>query len=314
MMKPTLFARSFGAVVVAALTVPSAAGHPGSGIVVDDAGTVYFVDTGVNSALGLWKIDPKGELSRVRGPHNHWLSLDRRSNLARVSLPDGVEAVENDPTLVVSGDFPMTVGADGALYFPQPAEDGRVRIMRLLPPAKAALHATLPIAKEIGADGKEAVAPWIHGIAAGPDGAIYCAQQRAIRKISPEGVVSTLVDNVKVADCHRPAGATEERLGPALRGLAVAADGAVYVAASACSAVLRITAEGEATVVLRSDDSWSPTGVAIHGDDVYVLEYLHTDTNRREDWLPRLRKISADGEVTLIAEVTQELRRKTEKR
>ena len=92
-------------------------------------------------------------------------------------------------------------------------------------------------------------------------------------------------------------------LGPALRGLDVAPDGAIYVAASACSALLKITPKGAVSVVLRAEDAWSPTGVAVSGDDLYVLEYLHIKAERREDWIPRIRKLSRGGTASVIATV-----------
>ena len=93
------------------------------------------------------------------------------------------------------------------------------------------------------------------------------------------------------------------RLGPALRGLDVASDGTVYVAASACSAVLKIAPDRSASVVLRASDAWTPTGVAISGDDLYVLEYRYIESERREDWLPRVGKVTRDGKVSTIAAV-----------
>jgi formylglycine-generating enzyme required for sulfatase activity len=83
----------------------------------------------------------------------------------------------------------------------------------------------------------------------------------------------------------------------------VAADGTVYVAASACSAVLKITPEGTVSVVLRATDGWSPQGVAVAGDTLYVLEYNYVATDRREDWLPRVRKLAPDGTASVIAQV-----------
>ncbi len=48
---------------------------------------------------------------------------------------------------------------------------------------------------------------------------------------------------------------------------------------------------------------WSPTAVAVSGNDLYVLEYLHTAEESRRAWLPRARKIAADGTATIIATI-----------
>jgi hypothetical protein len=45
--------------------------HPGSGIVVDRKGQVFFADNGGGGAL--WKIDTAGKLSRFREGGWHWL-------------------------------------------------------------------------------------------------------------------------------------------------------------------------------------------------------------------------------------------------
>src|SRR5512143_3115095 len=94
--------------------------HPGSGIVVDRQGNVYFVDTG----SGIWKLAPDGKLTRVSGPAYHWMTIDPDGRLNRATLPNfgGGDAVVTraggEPTLLMSSDFPLTTGRDGALYYP----------------------------------------------------------------------------------------------------------------------------------------------------------------------------------------------------
>jgi hypothetical protein len=48
--------------------------------------------------------------------------------------------------------------------------------------------------------------------------------------------------------------------------------------------------------------------VALHGNAVYVLEYLHTPGDDRRQWLPRVRKVDAGGHVTTIATVNRPTR------
>ena len=62
------------------------------------------------------------------------------------------------------------------------------------------------------------------------------------------------------------------------------------------------------TTVLRAEQPWAPTAVALHGRDLYVLEYLHTPGDDRRQWLPRVRKIGGNGEVTTIATVDRPTR------
>ena len=50
---------------------------------------------------------------------------------------------------------------------------------------------------------------------------------------------------------------------------------------------------------------WAPTAVAVAGRDVYVLEYLHTPGDDRREWIPRVRKIAANGAVSTLAASTR---------
>jgi hypothetical protein len=103
---------------------------------------------------------------------------------------------------------------------------------------------------------------------------------------------------------HLPAG-----FAPYLRGLAVAEDGTVFAAANGCRAVLRVGKDGAATTVLRADPPWSPTAVAVQGADLYVLEYLHTDEEDEADrrvWVPRVRKLAANGDVTVVVAIDRD--------
>src|SRR5262249_22734448 len=163
---------------------------------------------------------------------------------------------------ILSSDFPVTIGSDGAFYYPQPEGDDRVRIMRLAPSGRPEVFATLPPAKEVGPDGNARSVPWIHGLAAGPDGSLYYAEMTAVGRIARDGTSPLVAGDTKAPDCPRPPAAREERLGPALRGLDVTPAGTVYVAASSCSAVLKIAPNGSVSVALRASDAWTPTGVA----------------------------------------------------
>lgn len=286
-------------------TIRVARAHPGNGIVVDDAGRVWFMDTG----FGLWQIDPAGRLTAHGGPTGHFLAIDRLGGFKHghfTSLEAGdAEVSRIEPTLLVATSYPVAVGTDGAFYFPQTAGKGRVRMMRMAPGQAPAALADLPVIREQGYDGKEIEAEWVWGLAAGPDGAIYYTEQQAVRRIAADGTISTIAENVEVPDCERPPGARGNPVPAGLYGLDVAADGTVYVAAGACSAVLRIKPGGQPEVILRATDRWSPQGVAVAGDALYVLEYDYVASDDRRDWLPRVRKLAADGTVTLLAEVKQ---------
>lgn len=266
--------------------VTTAVAHPGSAIVVDRRGTVYFVDTG----SGIWKVGAGGALIRWSGPAFHWMAIDEAGRFANVRLPSTpdaeIRAAGTSPTLLLSSDFPIVVGRDGGLYFAE--FRGRLRIIRFMPDGTRSVRATLPGSQQ-----------WINGIEATPDGALYYTQHTAVRKIDARGVVSAIAENVVVPNCARIPGADQ----PYLRGLTVDPDGNVFVASSGCGAVLKITPRGALTVVLRTTTPWSPTDVAVSAAGLYVLEYLHTASDNRREWLPRVRRVAANGAVTTVAAI-----------
>jgi sugar lactone lactonase YvrE len=142
----------------------------------------------------------------------------------------------------------------------------------------------------------------LNGIVAAPDGSIYYTEDRAVRRITPQGKLTTVADNVTLSVCDSIPELEADRR-PYLRGLDVDAQGTVYVAATGCGAVLKITTDKKITTVLRTSSPWSPTGVAVFGTDLYVLEYLHTSGDNRREWLPRVRKLSSDGHVVTVATI-----------
>src|SRR5262249_28347332 len=110
--------------------------HPGSGILVDKLGQIYFMDTG----SGLWKIDARGGLTHLSPLRNHWLAVDTNDRFTQASLPTDtghdwvITAVGSRPTMLISTDFPLVIGQDGDLYFPS-ARETNVRILRAKPTA-----------------------------------------------------------------------------------------------------------------------------------------------------------------------------------
>ena len=276
--------------------------HPGSGIVVDRQGNVYFLDTG----SGVWKIDPAGKLTKLSGPAYHWMAIDIDGRLANATLPyfssgnATVTRVADNPSLILSSDFPLAVGPDGGLYYPWYQSGNDVNIFRLSPSNKTTVVKTLPTARSSGGEMR-----WRNGIAVSADGSIYYSEDRAIRKITSGGELISVVSNLNPPGCESVTG-VETELGPYCRGLAIDSSGTVYVAATGCGAVLRITSDGKVTTVLQASSPWSPTAVALYGSDLYVLEYLHTANESRREWLPRVRKVSSDGTVTLLASINRE--------
>jgi len=281
------------AVAVTLWAATPAMAHPGSAIVVDRLGQIWFLDTGD----GLWKIDTHGALIHVGGNRFHWMALDQGNLFSRTPLPRDVTRIGTSPTLLIASDYPIAMGQDGNLYYPSVGPGGRVQIMRQLPSGATSVVATLPAT---AADGEPL--KWLNGLTSGADGALYFTENNSIRRVSMQGQITTVATNLRVAGCVSiPGNAPSDSL--FLRGLSVDAAGVMYVAASGCGSALRISPDGRVTKLVQLESPWSPTAVALFGTDVYVLEYLHTEVEDRRAWVPRVRKISADGNSVIVAKV-----------
>ncbi len=297
-MPPVLEANTCARIVLFTLVASSALAHPGSGIVVDRQGEVFFTDTG----HGVWKIDASGKLTDLRTPSRfHWLGIDEGGRFADAErsfgewfervTPKGVK-----PCVVQCSDFPFTFARDGNLYYADTRE-GRGRIVRRTPQGQESILARDPALESID------------GITCAPDGSLYVTQNTgdnavALRKITMDGVISTIVNNfagkepVKDPPHDTPAAYC--------RGLAVDGDGVAYVAATGSRRVLRVEPRGQVRTLLESPAPWQPTGIALKDGHVYVLEWREPPPAQEEDrpaWLPRVRKIARDGTVSTVATV-----------
>jgi hypothetical protein len=276
------------ALAVASLLPTPASAHPGSGIVVDRLGQVYFVDM----VSGIWKLNAKGGLTHLPGQAFHWMALDAEGRFAGVRLPSGTGGdftrIGSNPTLLLASDFPIATALDGNLYFP--SKGGTViQLKRFTPGGQTSILATLPAT----ASGVS----WINGLAAAADGSFYYTEDGAIRRISREGAVATVADRIPTSGCR-----TDKAM---LQGLDVDAAGTLYVADTGCGRVLKVTASGGVTILPQVERPWVPTGVALSGNDLYVLEFENPDTDDRRAMLPRIRKIRADGTTSIVATVTR---------
>ncbi len=92
------------------------------------------------------------------------------------------------------------------------------------------------------------------------------------------------------------------------RGLAVDAQGFIYVAATGSRSVLKISPQGVVSTILQEPSPWTPTGVTVFNGEVYVLEWhdvAASDLEVRTAYIPRVRKISSVGKVTTLATVSR---------
>jgi sugar lactone lactonase YvrE len=293
-MKRIIFLFSLLTFLLSAMT---ASAHPGSGIVVDKFGNVFFTDTG----KGVWKIDTQGKLTYIPASRFHWMSIDPIGYFAETQKNFGeyferVTAQNSKPALIMCSDFPLVINKDGNIYY----ADTR--------PNSASIKMRTP-------DGKETVLAsdkifeFISGIAAGEDGSIYIteasnANANTIRKITRNGVVTIIATFVGKAGKNLPLETTPSYC----RGLAVDAKGFIYVAATGSRSVIRISPQGTVSNILQEPSPWTPTGVAVFNGEVYVLEWhdvAASDLEVRTAYIPGVRKIGSDLKVTTIATISR---------
>jgi streptogramin lyase len=271
--------------------------HPGSGIVVDKYGQVYFTDTG----KGVWKIDLNGKLTFLPASRFHWMTIDAIGYFAESQKKFGeyferVTPQSNKPALIMCSDFPLVVGKDGNIYYAD-TRPNSAKIIRRTPEGEESVLAS------------DKIFEFVSGIAVGVDGSLYIteasnANANTIRKITMNGTVSTIATYVGKSSDDLPL----ETVPSYCRGLAVDSAGNIYVAATGSRSVLKISPGGKVTNILRVTNPWAPTGIAFFHGEVYMLEWHDVTSENlevRTAWIPRVRKIGPGSKVTTLATVSR---------
>ena len=283
--------------VLYSLVGTTTSAHPGSGIVVDRNGQVYFTDTG----KGVWKIDAQGKLTYIPASRFHWMAIDLSGYFAESQKNFGeyferVTQQSSKPTLIMCSDFPLVVNKDGNMYYAD-TRHSSAKIVRRTPDGKESVLA------------RDKIFEFISGIAAGQDGSIYIteasnANANTIRKITMKGTVTIIATFVGKTANDLPL----ETVPSYCRGLAVDAQGFIYVAATGSRSVLKISPQGIISTLLQDPNPWTPTGVTVFNGEVYVLEWhdvAASDLEVRTAYIPRVRKIGIDGKITTLATVSR---------
>ena len=298
--------------VAAASVLPASRveGHEGWGIVVDSTGRVYFADIPANI---IWRISRDGKLERAAlGKHSHALHLDSANNVYGTNphltlpirsvwrlTPDGHLTDIVPPTEHFAlGLQSFLMDGAGNMYSVN-ARDAKTPAMLLLKRSAHGEVTTLAGSMVGHADGtgRHVRFRGIDGMAWGPDGGLYVADGPYLRRVTRDGTVTTLGGGPL----------TERRWDEDLLGIAVDANGDVYAADHANRRILRVTPAGAVSTFLRTGSLWTPTGIEVAGDGMYVLEHLRMPLAILGDLAVgpyiRVRKVSGDGSVTVLARI-----------
>ena len=277
--------------------------HPSSGIVVTDKGEVYFVHSGV----GVARIEQDGRLTYVkRSTGGHWLCLDREGKFSRTQpkfferiTPDG----EKPAIIFADGGAPLTVSRNGSLYYASNWEEGRdTHPPGGLAVSRQTVEGKLSVFAPELASALRRRDEGVTGLASGPDGGLYVASPSAIWHVNEKGGVGNFAGEVAECDEDLP----PNWKAPGFRGLCVAPGGKIYAAATGCRAVISFTNNAFQTI-LKSERPWSPTDVAWHDGNVFVLEWTNPNGGVSDGWRPRVRKLGRDGKITTLIEVKENL-------
>ena len=268
--------------------VSTARAHPGIGIVMDSKGNVYYTDL-----KQVWRIAPDGTRTvAVPNVHTHELYLDARDNLYGEHLwyegdatkkwghriwrlsPDGKltdiiparEGFRED-----YGDFSFVRDRAGNMYWGTWARP-------------AVVHKRTPDGKAADITHGESFRD-IRWITATPDGVVYLIDAGDLRKVAPDGRVTTVASGL----AERKATQLFVQDRHALMGLWFDAQGNCYVAVYGARMVKRITPDGKVSVAAQTSFPWSPTGgMFAPNGDLWLLEYSATNE-------ARARRIARDG-------------------
>ncbi|MCA1558199.1 MAG: hypothetical protein LC731_06635, partial [Acidobacteria bacterium] len=287
--------------------------HPSWGIVVDGQGQVYFSDLKT-----VWMIDAQGKLSVVRAKgdrHTHDLNIDEAGNLygADNSYEPATKRFfsavwKRTPAGSFSYLLPSTENPpkgtsiwsdrEGNMYHVTNYPGRELLVLKRSPNGDVvALVGNSKVASEY----RQGVPYSIGGTAFGTDGTLYFTYGPNVSKLTKTGALTHLARNLTVANSSGERGSAGSET--QLFGIAVDANGNAFVADHGNGRILKITPDNQITTLMRAEESWFPTGVALRSGDLYVLEFGQTRTNTPIG--TRVRKLSTDGRITTLAAIEE---------
>lgn len=295
------------------LLIVAASAQIGSPLAVDPKGQVYFAGNGA-----VWKIAADGSVTKfVTGKNPTTLALDAQGNLcgnhqfwdARQkqqlyslwsATPEGKVTDIVAPTAALPRGTGCLQDEAGNTYAWVGSGDHRQAesyLLRRTPEGEVSVVAGGAWGHRDGLAHQAQFAS-VGGMAVGPGGAIYVADEDSIRMILPSGMVTTIAQGSVLSAF--PQSHKLGSLNP-MSGLAVDERGAVYVAHFSNGTVLKVTPGGQVATLLQLDWRWGPVGVAVAGTDVFVLEEPNTPFTDG----PRVQWLAPNGQVLTLASLPQ---------
>ena len=278
-MKPCL-------VLITALFFSAVAlAHPSVSVVIDSKGNVFYSDL-----EQVWRVDAQGNKTvAVPQVHTHELWLDSSDALYGEHLwytgpqdgsgkwfhriwkrtPDGRISDVLAATEGFRMNFSFVRDAAGNGYMAGDSVAAAPKFVRIIDPGG---HSRVLAGGAAGQrDGTGAAAGFenIRWMCMGADGNLYLVDDGSIRRVTRDGLVTTLARHVSE---HSRLNVTVDHRHD-LMGLTADAAGNVYVAVYGARHIKKIGADGQVTVFDRSTLPWSPTGIGFAGKSAYILEY-----------------------------------------
>lgn len=277
-----------------------------SGIVATAEGILYFVDSFHNT---VWRVEPGKVLTPfITGQNGRALQVDAEGNIygthedesgtvmlwradcqGVVSEVSRTDVPEYGHAFVVEGDGDV-IASSGS---------GKRTGVRLWRGVEHERH--LLAGGEMGfRDGAGAEAQFfpIGSMTRTRSGDLLVTSGPTIRRVGADGSVRTVASGERLLQTRNAF--LSRLLGDVqghLTGIAIGERGEIYVANSARDAVVRISPDGTADEMVKSEDGWTPTGVATANGSLYILEYGPG---------VRVRRVATDGTLSVVAMIRPE--------
>lgn len=301
--------------------IQPAQAHPWGGLVVDAAGRIFFTfvcpiisNSHVACVLELDQGVPKptlnagtspSDLILTRSPNRQLFGAQRellrgayQSRIWHIN-PSGSHETIVEPTSDPLEFTPeaYTVDDAGSIIYAH-----ETRLYKRTPEGIVTPFAGGGVAGHVDGPLLNARFERITSMAWGPDSTLYIVDRDHLRRIV-DGNVQTVAENVRSDSPENLpfAGAN------IIFDIAVDSQHNVYLAYFGNRRVLKVSLVGRVTTFLESEDDWTPHGIDVFEDEVYILESTIAAPKWWEFWKtteirPRVRKVASSGEVTILYE------------